>query len=215
MKLSINLFTTFDGVSQGPGSPSEDARNGFTRGGWLMPVFDQGSGETVNGWFEKCGALLLGRRTFDTFASHWPNVSDPADLTADRINNNHKYVVTSTPLGQTWEDTSTALGDNFLDEIAALKARNSDFELQVHGSIHLARTLHEAGMVDVYKFLVAPVVVGPGARLFEHGGPALAMHVEHSSMTENGLFATEMTPQEFTNNLTASVRDGHDVITEA
>lgn len=214
MKLSMNLFTTFDGVSQSPGSPGEDTRNGFSRGGWLMPVFDQGSGEVVNGWYEKCGALLLGRRTFDTFASHWPKVSDPADFTADRINNNHKYVVTSTPLGQTWSDTSTAFVENFLHEITEFKARDSDLELQVHGSIRLARTLHREGLIDIYRFLVAPIVVGEGARLFENGGPAYAMNVERSSTTENGLFATEMTPQEFTNTLTASVHDGKDIITE-
>ena len=99
MKLSINLFTTFDGVSQGPGSPGEDTRNGFSRGGWLMPVFDQGSGEVVNRWYEKCGALLLGRRTFDTFPLDWPKVSDPEQTsTADRINNNHKYAITSTSI---------------------------------------------------------------------------------------------------------------------
>lgn len=214
MKLSINLFTTFDSVSQGPGSPDEDTRNGFSRGGWLMPVFDQGSGETVNGWFEKCGALLLGRRTFDTFATHWPKVTDPADVTADRINNSHKYVVTSTPLGQTWSETSTAFGKNFLDEIATLKARDSDVELQVHGSIRLARTLHREGLIDIYRFLVAPVVVGEGAGLFDNDGPAYAMNVERSSITENGLLAIEMTPQEFTNTLTASVHDGKDSITK-
>lgn len=80
-------------------------------------------------------------------------------------------------------------------------------------SIHLARTLHEAGLINVYRFLVAPVVVGAGARLFDAGGPAYAMHVTHS-ITENGLFATEMTPDEFSNTLTAAVLDGQDIITE-
>ena len=79
MKLSVNLFMTLDGVSQGPGSAEEDTRGEFHRGGWLMPVFDNGCGEAVNGWYERCGALLLGRRTFDTFATHWPHVTDPAD----------------------------------------------------------------------------------------------------------------------------------------
>lgn len=216
MILSLNLFTTFDGVSQSPGSAAEDPRDGFTRGGWLMPVFDEGCGNAVNGWYERCGALLLGRRTFDTFATHWPNVTDPADAVADRINNKHKYVVTSSPLGETWADTSSALGDGFLDEIAQLKAADSELELQVHGSIRLARALHEAGLIDVYRFLVAPVVVGRGARLFDGNGPACAMHVEEgATVTEKGVFVTEMTPREFKNSLTAAVQDGQDVIVES
>src|SRR5690625_767208 len=158
MKLSVNLFMTFDGVSQGPGSPEEDPRDGFTRGGWLMPVFDEGCAAAVHGWFERCGALLLGRRTFDIFAAHWPQVADSGDLVADRINNQRKYVVTSTELGSTWADSSTALGAGFLDDIARLKEAENEQELQVHGSIRLARTLHEAGLIDVYRFLVAPVV---------------------------------------------------------
>lgn len=214
MKLSINLFTTFDGVSQSPGAPDEDSRGGFTRGGWLMPVFDEGCGKAVNGWFDRCGALLLGRNTFDTFASHWPLVTDPADAVAGIINNGQKYVVTSSPLGDVWKDTSTELGEDFLEEIARLKGNESDLELQVHGSVRLARTLHEAGLVDIYRFLVAPVVVGSGSRVFSADGPAYAFNVEQSTVTENGVNAIEMTPRPFENTLAATVQDGQDVIGE-
>lgn len=214
MKLSINLFMTFDGVSQGPGSPDEDPRDGFSRGGWLMPAFDEGCGKVVDGWFERSAALLLGRRTFETFASHWPSVTDPNDKVADRINNHHKYVVTSTPLGDTWRDTTTALGDKFLPEIEQLKARDSHSELQVHGSVRLARTLHEAGLVDIYRFLVAPVVVGQGARVFDAAGPAHAMNMEVSTTTSSGVHAVEMTPQDFAGSQRAAVQDGRDVIVD-
>lgn len=212
MKLSVNLFMTFDGVSQGPGRPEEDSRDGFTRGGWLMPVFDEGCAAAVNGWFERCGALLLGRRTFGTFAAHWPQVTDPGDMVADRINNQRKYVVTSTELGGTWADSSTALGAGFLDEIARLKEVESDQELQVHGSIRLARTLHEAGLIDVYRFLVAPVVVGRGVRLFDGAGPAFTFDVARSTVTPRGVLSTEMTRQAFDNSLRAAVEEGRDVI---
>lgn len=212
MKLSVNLFMTLDGVSQGPGSAEEDTRGEFHRGGWLMPVFDDGCGEAVNGWYERCGALLLGRRTFDTFATHWPLVTDPADAVADRINHRHKYVVTSSALGATWADTSTPLGSGFLDDIGRLKEADDDRELQVHGSIRLARTLHEAGLIDIYRFLIAPVVVGRGAGLFDGDGPAYGLHLQHSTVTESGVLSVEMSPLEFDNSLRAAVVAGRDAV---
>ena len=87
MKLSVNLFTTLDGVSQAPGGAEEDTRGSFTRGGWLMGVFDQGCGEVANSWFEKGGAVLLGRNTYDAMESHWPLVTDPGDPVANLLNN--------------------------------------------------------------------------------------------------------------------------------
>ena len=214
MKLSVNLFTSFDGVSQSPGNPEEDTRGGFTRGGWLMPVFDDGCGEAVDGWFQRCGALLLGRYTFDTFASHWPQVTDPDNAVAAHINLDHKYVVTSSPLGEVWSESSTALGAGFLDEIARLKEKDSELELQVHGSIRLARTLHQAGLIDVYRFLVAPLVLGGGAGIFHAGGPAYMMDVEQGTVTSNGVFAVEMSPRAFENTMRAAVQNGQDVVGE-
>lgn len=215
MKLSVNLFMTLDGVSQAPGGPDEDTRGGFEHGGWLMQVFDDGCGQATSGWYDHCGALLLGRHTYDTFASHWPRVTDPDDAVAAHINNDHKYVVTSRPLGDVWQDTSTALGEDFLAEIEELKKRDSDLELQVHGSIQLARTLHEAGLVDVYRFLVAPLVVGGGAGIFSgENAPALLMNVTNGTVTENGVFSVEMTPSQFTKTLSAAIVDGKDTVVE-
>lgn len=215
MRLSINLFMTFDGVSQSPGAPDEDRRNGFNNGGWLMPFFDEGCGQAVHGWFERCGALLLGRHTYETFASHWPQVTDPTDLAADRINNGRKYVVASQPLPDAWTDTTTVLGSNFLDEIARLKSEDSDLELQVHGSVHLAQTLHEAGLIDIYRFLIAPTVVGSGAGIFSDEGPARSLHVEASSTTGSGVHVVEMTPEDAGPALRTAVHDGQDTIVEA
>lgn len=210
MKLSINLFMTLDGVSQSPGSPEEDTRGGFTRGGWLMPVFDEGCGRAVSEWFTHTSALLLGRSTYDTFAGHWPQVTDPEDRVAAQINQGEKYVVTSSPTGSMWADTTTVLGEDFLDRIRELKTRPGD-ELQVHGSIQLARSLHQAGLVDVYRFLIAPVVVGEGSSVFGPDNPASTMTVTGSTVTGSGVVSLELTPGEF-RQTAAVVEDGKDRI---
>lgn len=210
MKLSVNLFTTLDGVSQSPGGAEEDTRGGFTSGGWLMGVFDPGCGETVDGWFSRCDAILLGRRTYDMMSGHWPQVTDPQDAVAAKLNHGPKYVVTSSPVDGAWAGTTTALGADFLDRLAAIKAEGGG-ELQVHGSIRLARALHEAGLVDVYRFLIAPVVVGRGAGLFTDTSAAHTMTVTDSRVTQNGVVAIEMTPGELRTGL-AVVEDGKDAI---
>ena len=214
MRLSINLFMTLNGVSQAPGGPEEDTRGGFADGGWIMSVFDEGSGQAVTRWYERCGAFLLGRRTYDIFASHWPQVTDPDDVVAHTINTAQKYVVTSSALGDVWADSSTRLGDDFLDEIRRLKSVERDGELQVHGSIQLARTLHQAGLVDVYRFLIVPVTVGPGFGMFDEAGPSYKMHVRHGAVTQHGIFDVEMTPEPFGARKTVGLEDGKEVVVE-
>ena len=213
MKLSINLFMTLDGVSQSPGSPDEDPRDGFTRGGWLLPVFDEGCGRVVSDWYSRTSALLLGRTTYDTFAGHWPGVTDPEDRVAAQINRGPKYVVTSRPVEKVWKDTTTVLGENFLERIRQLKEEPGD-ELQVHGSVRLARTLHSAGLVDVYRFLLAPVVVGRGLSVFGDDDAASTMAVTASSITDSGVTALELVPGEF-RQAAAVVEDGRDSVRQA
>ena len=210
MRLSVNLFMSLDGVCQGPGGPDEDTRGGFDRGGWLLPHFDDGCGAAVGEWFERATALLLGRYTYDAFAGHWPHVTDPGDQVAATLNGSHKYVVSSSPAGDAWADTTTVLGGDFLDRVRALKAQDGD-ELQVHGSVRLARTLHEAGLVDVYRLLVAPAVVGAGARLFGADGPAGSFVVSRGAVTSSGVTSLVLEPRDFT-SATATVEGGRDSV---
>ena len=214
MKLSINLFKTLNGVSQAPGGPDEDTRGGFTDGGWLFTAWDTSCEQAVNRWFAQGDALLLGRTTYDIFAGYWPQVTDPDNDVATFLNTAHKYVVTSRPVDGPWADTTSALGDRFLEDITELKASGGDKELQVHGSIQLARTLHEAGLVDIYRFLIAPVTVGPGAGLFDGSGPSYKMNVQHGVVTDNGVFDVEMTPEQMVITQMPTVRDGKDVVEE-
>lgn len=210
MKLSVNLFMTLNGVSQAPGGPDEDTRNNFSDGGWLFTVWDDSCGTAVNRWFEQCGALLLGRTTYDVFAGYWPQVTDPQNDVARILNTSQKHVVTSSPVGDEWADTTSVLDDIFLAAVAELKTVDSTKELQVHGSIQLTRALHKAGLVDVYRFLIAPVTVAAGFSLFDEPGPSYRMNVQHGTVTENGVFDVEMRPEELQITQTAAVQDGKD-----
>lgn len=214
MKLSINLFMTLNGVSQAPGGLDEDTRGGFTDGGWIFTVWDDDCGQAVTRWFDRCGALLLGRTTYDIFAGYWPQVTDPDNTVATILNTVQKYVVTSSQVGDAWADTTQVFDGNFLEAISDLKAVENDKDLQVHGSIQLARALHEAGLVDIYRFLVAPVTVGPGLGLFDTPGPSLKMHVQHGVITENGVFDVEMTPEELHTAHAPTVQDGKESLEE-
>lgn len=212
MLLSVNLFMTLDGVSQAPGSADEDRRGGFREGGWLMPYFDDGCGQAVDRWFSRCGQLLLGRFTFDSFSAYWSQVTDEGDAVATILRDTPKHVVTSRPLGDVWAETSTALSEDFLADIALLKKQDSDKELQVHGSIQLARELHDAAMIDIYRLVIAPVVVGEGAGIFYGSGPALSMTVTHHAITDSGVTVLELTPGDFVHDRQPSIREGRSVI---
>jgi dihydrofolate reductase len=158
--ISVTAFISIDGVMQSPGGPQEDPSNGFVHGGWLVPFFDQTFGEFMSGVFANQAAFLLGRNTYDIFASHWPKVTDPADLVATKLNTLPKHVVTTRP-GLSWGPVSAvAMGG-----IARLKA-STDGEIQVHGSPQLARSLLGAGLVDSMNLITAPVLLGSGKRLF-------------------------------------------------
>lgn len=214
MKLSVNLFMTLDGVNQAPGSADEDRRGNFREGGWLMPYFEEGCGKEVDRWFSHNGEFLLGRNTFDTFALYWSKVTDEDNNVAQLLRDRHKHVVTSRPLGEIWRDTSKILSKDFLDDIRLIKKQDDEGELQVHGSIQLARELHGAGMIDIYRFLIAPVVVGEGSGIFYGNGPASSMTVTHHRVTDSGVIAIDMIPGDFVNNVRPAVRDGKETLEE-
>ena len=110
-----------------------------------------------------------------------------------------------------WSDTTTVFADDFLEQIRRLKASDAPGELQVPGSVRLARTMHEAGLIDAYR-VVAPVLVAKGSGVIAGSGPASTMTVVQSTVTAHGCFATEMVTGPFVNDLTAAVEDGQDVI---
>jgi dihydrofolate reductase len=185
MKLTVTTFLSIDGVMQGPGGPEEDRRGDFSRGGWLAPHFDDETGGYMISVFDQVDAFLLGRHTYDIFAGYWPKVTDPDDPIASRLNARPKYVASNTLTDPTW-GPATVLNGDVAAAVAALKEQPGR-ELQVHGSGALVRTLHENDLVDEYRLLIFPVIVGEGQRLFPERGVATGLSLVESRTTPSGV----------------------------
>lgn len=195
MKLTVNIFLTLDGVMQGPGGPDEDTSGGFERGGWLVPHADEGFGRIVDGWFAEADAILLGRTTYQMMQPYWEQVTDPDNPVATALNGLPKYVVSTTLTDPTWNN-STVVATDILESVAQLKALPGR-ELQVHGSCLLARSLHDAGLVDEYRLLYFPVVVGQGKRLFDSGSVPSTFTLEQCVTTNAGAVGLTLRPTTF------------------
>lgn len=183
-ELTLTTFLTLDGVMQAPGGPTEDPSGGFPYGGWLVPHFDVDTGRTMDEIFSKADAFLLGRTTYDIFAAHWPKVTDPDDLVATRLNSLPKFVASRTQTSFAWSGTS--LVRDVATEVNELKQRFSG-EIQVHGSCGLAQTLIENDLIDEYRLLTFPVVLGRGKRLFGSGAVPANLRLVKSQSTEKGI----------------------------
>jgi len=210
MRLTLNAFLSIDGVMQGPGGVDEDRSGGFERGGWLVPYADEGFGEIVDSWFRRASAILLGRTTYDMMFTYWSQVTDPDNIVAEKLNGLTKYVASRTLTDPEWQHT-TVLSDDVVERVRALKEEPGD-ELQIHGSCKLARDLHTAGLIDEYRLLVFPVVVGEGKRLFTDGMPASGFTVTDSRTTSTGATYTALTPTPFTTGPEFTVEDGKESI---
>lgn len=168
-ELTLTTFLTLDGVMQAPGGPGEDTTGNFPHGGWLVPHADADMGTTMVDIFSKADAFLLGRTTYDIFAAHWPRVSGADDPIAEKLNSLPKYVASRTQTTFSWNGSS--LVRDVVKEVVVLKKRYAR-EIQVHGSCGLAQTLIEHDLVDEYRLLVFPVILGTGKRLFGCGAPS-------------------------------------------
>lgn len=206
MKLTLHTFLSIDGVIQAPGGPDEDTSGGFEHGGWVAPFVDEGFGEIVDSWFRRADAFLLGRTTYGMFYPFWSQVTDPEELVAEKLNGLPKYVASRTLKDPEWQHTTVLEGDA-LDQVRALKEQPGG-ELQVHGSCGLAGQLHEAGLIDEYRLMVFPVLIGQGKRLFTEGMPSTGFTVTHSRITEAGVTYTELTPGPLSTGAEFVVEDG-------
>ncbi|MFC8228339.1 dihydrofolate reductase family protein [Streptomyces sp. NPDC057287] len=185
-KLTLTTFVSLDGVMQAPGDPDEDTAGGFRHGGWLAPFADEGMAAFMNEVFDRSGAYLLGRRTYDIFSAYWPRVTDPLDPIASRLNTLPKHVVSTTLTDPAWENTTVVSGD-LTSGIARLKEETAEGELQIHGSGVLARSLMPHGLIDEVNLLVHPVYLGSGKRLFPDGGQPTAYELTDARTTGSGI----------------------------
>jgi dihydrofolate reductase len=192
MRLTLHTFLTLDGVMQAPGGPNEDPDGGFEHGGWSFPYGDQAFGETMAGWFANADAFLLGRKTYEIFSAHWPNVTAADDPIASKLNALPKYVASATLDSVDWHNASL-LGGDVVAEVARLKDRPGN-ELQVHGSGGLAQTLIEHDLIDEYRLLFFPVHLGSGKKLFRDGAKASALRLGRTTTTSTGVIIATYEP---------------------
>ncbi|WP_117211967.1 dihydrofolate reductase family protein [Allorhizocola rhizosphaerae] len=184
MRLTLTTFLTLDGVYQGPGAPTEDPSGGFTQGGWVVPSFDEELGRFMDSIFEHADGFVLGRKTYDIFAASWPKATDDSPVSVG-LNTLPKYVASKTLTRAEWNN-STILAGDAVAEVAKLKEQPGR-ELQIHGSGALAQTLFDAGLIDVARLIVFPVVLGAGRRLFVEGRTPSSFRLTDLRSTPTGV----------------------------
>src|SRR3989441_7685837 len=173
---------------QGLGGPDEDRRDGFERGGWALPLFenDNEAATFLNEVYQRADAFLFGRQTYEIFAGSWGSWTDPGDSPIwTALNTKPKYVASTTPFDPQWVDT-TVLAGEVTAAVGELKAKPGR-ELQVHGSGALFRWLLVNDLVDEINLFTFPVVVGQGTRLFPNTGPDTALDLLDSRATPSGV----------------------------
>ena len=181
--LIVSTFLTLDGVMQAPGGPGEDDSGGFAHGGWSVNYWDEQMGAFMDELMGKPFDLVLGRRTYDIFAAHWPHASEEDG--AQRLNDATKYVASRSRPTLEWRNSVLIEGDAAA-AVAALK-HGAGPELQVHGSANLLQTLLRHGLVDQYRLLVFPLVLGSGKRLFSDGTIPAGLKLVDSTVSSTGV----------------------------
>jgi dihydrofolate reductase len=180
-KIIVLAFVTLDGVIQAPGGPQEDTDGNFEYGGWIVPYFDERGDAIMHEQMTRTCALLLGRKTYEIFASYWPT----NESAWPGINSATKYVVSGTRTDSLWDNT-VFIKDNVVKEIRRLKQQGGP-DLQVYGSSKLLQTLFKHDLVDELWLKIFPVTLGTGKRLFGEGTMPAAFKLTHSESTPSGV----------------------------
>jgi dihydrofolate reductase len=181
-ELVVNTFVSLDGVMQGPGGPEEDPTGGFELGGWTVPHWNDEMGQVMGEFMGKPFDLVLGRKTYEIFAAHWPHSDQPG---AAELNRATKYVASRTLEDLEWENSQVLRGD-VGEAVGRLKEEDGP-ELQVHGSSNLIQTLHREGLVDRFQMFIFPVVLGKGKRLFAESAPPVTLRLVDGKVFDTGV----------------------------
>jgi dihydrofolate reductase len=193
-KVIVNNSVTLDGVMQAPARADEDLRDGFEHGGWAQPYFDEVMVSVAAEGIAQGGDLLLGRRTYEDFASVWPHMPEENPFTA--VMNNFRKHVASTTLEEplSWNN-STLLEGDASDAVAKLKEQSSN-DLVILGSGELVQSLMQHNLIDRYVLLIHPLVLGSGRRLFPDGGPSVPLRLVDTKTTTTGVVIATYEPVE-------------------
>jgi dihydrofolate reductase len=189
-KLVTAAFVSLDGVMQAPGGPEEDPSGGFAFGGWTVDYWDDAMGSAMEALFDAPFDLLLGRRTYEIFAAHWPYAEGPI---ADKFNPATKYVATSSAEPLAWRN-SVALRGDVPAEVARLK-REQGPNLLTQGSSILVQSLLANGLIDELRLLVFPLMLGNGKRLFGDGAVPAALKLVESRTSTSGVIMATYVPE--------------------
>lgn len=183
-KIVAGAFVSLDGIMQAPGGPEEDPSGGFRHGGWTVPYWDEPMGRFMDECFSQPFDLLLGRRTYEIFAAHWPFVGedDPIGRTFNEVT---KYVATSSKAPLQWRN-SVALEGDVVTAVARLKHGDGPM-LLTQGSSVLLHTLQAHDLIDEFRLLTFPVLLGRGKRLFGQQTKEGALRLAESSVSTTGV----------------------------
>ncbi|MBI3335316.1 MAG: dihydrofolate reductase family protein [Candidatus Portnoybacteria bacterium] len=180
-KLIVLEFITLDGVIQAPGGPKEDTSGGFEYGGWTVPYFDEFSGKVMTEQMKGPFELLLGRKTYEIFASYWPHHSE----NWPGINEAKKYVASHGDLKFEWENSVLLKGD-IAEAVKKLKQQDG-LNLQVYGSGNFIQTPLKNDLVDELWLKIFPITLGKGKRLFAEGTFPVAFTLHDSKTSPKGV----------------------------
>lgn len=183
--LVVQAFVTLDGVMQAPGGPEEDPTGGFEYGGWSVSAWDETMMEAMGEAESLPSDYVLGRKTFEIFAAHWPHVDDPM---GQKLTTSTKYVASNTLESADWANTVILSGDA-PERVRELKAADGP-PLRVLGSSDLIQSLAAADLVDEYGLWIFPVVVGKGKRIFGDEVAAAGFDLVDSKISTTGVLMT-------------------------
>lgn len=182
-KIVAATFVSLDGVMQAPGGPEEDPTGGFALGGWTFDYWDDVMGAAIGESFSKPFDLLLGRKTYDIFAAHWPYAGN--DPVADSFNATTKHVATHSHDTLTWRN-SRSLGADVVGSLRELKQTDGP-DLLVQGSSQLIQLLLQNDLIDEFRLMIFPLVLGTGKKLFGHGAMPAAFKLTSSQASTTGV----------------------------